>query len=94
MNHSNSLARYSNMADTVEVVAFEEWKAAFDRAKASKWTRRAKSRKGSDAYNPACEVPPDLPWYRLDRGEIDRKIHDITGEVIKALATARKEDRT
>ena len=84
------------MATRFEIPTFESFRLNYDKEKeeeqAAKSVRGAKAPRCAKPYNPEDEVPPDFPWYKLDKASADDQICGIANQLLGVMTNARKED--
>jgi hypothetical protein len=81
------------MAAPCTVLSFEDWQREQEEAKLAKAGKRAKAPKYITPYDPSTEARPDLPWYHLDKANIDSQFQNIAQQVLDEIADARLEDK-
>jgi hypothetical protein len=85
------------MTTLLEISTFEAFRPNHDKEKeeqqAAKSVRGAKAPRCAKAYNPEDEVPPDVPWYKLDKPGADVQICSIVDQLLGVMTNARKEDK-
>jgi len=85
------------MATCFEISTFEAFRLNYNKEKeeeqAAKSVRGAKDSRCAKPYNPEDEVPPDLPWYRLDKPSADVQICGIVDQLLGVITNATKEDK-
>jgi hypothetical protein len=84
------------MVTRFDISKFEAFRLNYDKekeeAQAAKSVCGAKTPRCAKPYNPEEEVPPDVPWYRLDKHSADVQIYGIVDQLLRVMKSARNED--